>query len=101
MIRSPEHVKLIRVKAEVAAKSVAELEGQVKDPYFRRYLKFIRNTLGDIESIFLQPLALESRTPAQETKMLANADWALHIAEEMLKKIQDDVAKYGPDVTAI
>jgi hypothetical protein len=101
MIHHPEHVIQIRARAEVCAKAVADLEARVKDPYIRGQLKFVRNSLGDIESVFLQSLTRESRTPAQEAKLLAHAEMVLQIAQEMLKIIQEIVAKYGSDVSSV
>jgi len=43
MIHSPERVKAIRDSIAAYEKAVADLEAQVKDPYFRQRLQQIRD----------------------------------------------------------
>ncbi len=101
VIHHPEHVKLIRLRAKACSDSTAALESKVKDPYIRKRLKLIQDSLGDIESVFLQSLDRGQRTKDREAILLANADMVLAISESGLKIIQQLVAKYGPDVVSV
>jgi hypothetical protein len=100
MIHSPERVKAIRASAATYIQSVTDLEAKIQDAYFRGRLRQIRFGLEDVESFFLGSLTRESRTPAQESYWLDNAELALAIAVRQLKGIQDAVAKYGTNVAA-
>jgi uncharacterized protein HemX len=100
VIHNPEHVKAIRLKAKACSTSTAILEAQVKDAYLQKRLKFVQDSLGDIETIFLQTLDREQRSKDREDILLANADMVLAMAEAQLRLIQDLVAKYGPDIVS-
>jgi hypothetical protein len=100
-MHAPERVEAIRTNAAAQMKVVSELEAKIQDAYFQQRLQLIRNRIGDVDRFFLQSLAQEPRTPEQESAWLADAEQVLYIASLHLEIIQDSVAKYGPNVTAV
>ena len=100
LAHAPKRVQAIRDSAATYIEAVADLEVQVRDPGIRERLQQVRNEVGDVETFFIASLSRESRTAAQESAWLGNAEMALQLAALKLKAIQDTI-QHGPNVANI
>ena len=81
----------------IVKKDVAErLQAQLKDAGLKTQLERVKNSLDDVESLFLDNVD-ESRTPADESRSLGYAERFLQLALMQLQQLEEIVEKYGPD----
>jgi hypothetical protein len=100
-IHAPGRVQTLREKAAGYLQAVSDLEAKVKDPGTHERLQRVRNTLSDVENIFLTQLQRDVRSREQEVRWLGYTEMVLTMAAMQLHEIEDDVAKYGSDITGV
>jgi hypothetical protein len=100
-MQSEARIREIQSRVDAERTVIAALDGQLSDSGLKQQLQQVEHWLDDVESIFLRSAMREPRTPDALSRWLAYAMFALQMAIEKRKNVQEIVAKYGPNAQSI
>lgn len=94
MIHDKGRVEAIRASVAAQMALVKSLEARIVKGKLDA-LEVALNQTADIETLFLQDLERQDRTPAEEARWLSYAEHMLQTWAPYLHKIQEQFSKYG------
>ena len=101
MIHDPVRVDAIRKAISIGVKEASDAELRYKDERVRESIRKIGNEILEVDLIYLRTLEQERRNPATESEWLAKTEQTLKLRLDRLKKLLDDIERFGLGVKLV
>jgi hypothetical protein len=96
-----DNIQAIRSQVDAERAALSALEVQISDLDLKERLKQASLWLDDVQNIFMRSAMQERRTPEALSRWLSYAAFALQLAIERRREIQEIVSKYGSNAKTV
>jgi hypothetical protein len=96
-----DNIHAIRSQVDAERVALSALEVQISDLDLKQRLQQASFWLDDVQNVFLRSAMQERRTPEALSRWLSYAEFALQLAIERRREIQEIISTYGTNAKAV